>query len=194
LKLHFPVRRWVALAGGAAVLHIPAAAEGFMSGAKRRSFEAGHRPKFMVVVDGTPESMRAVHFAARRAARTGASLVMLGVVTMEETFEFLGVGDAMREEAEDEVTRLLASATDHAKEAASVQPEQVVKEGEKADCIRELIEEDQDISFLVLAASTDSAGPGPLVSGIASSSGGFSVPIVIVPGDLSDEEIDALAG
>ena len=165
-----------------------------MSGAKRRSFEAGHRPKFLVVVDGSPESMRAVHFAARRAARTGASMIMLGVVTMTETFEFLGVGDAMREEAEDEVTRLLAAATDHAKETASVSPEQVVKEGEKAGCIRELIEEDQDISFLVLATSTDSSGPGPLVSGIASTSQSFSVPIVIVPGDLSDEEIDALAG
>jgi nucleotide-binding universal stress UspA family protein len=165
-----------------------------MPGAKRRSFEAGHRPKFMVVVDGTPESMRAVHFAARRTARTGASLVMLGVVTLEETFEFLGVGDAMREEAEDEVTRLLAAATDHAKEAASVSPEQVVKEGTKAECIRELLEEDQDISFLVLAASTESSGPGPLVSSIASSSQGFPVAIVIVPGDLTTEEIDALAG
>lgn len=165
-----------------------------MSGAKRRSFETGHRPKFLVIVDGTPESMRAVHFAARRAARTGASMIMLGVVTMTETFEFLGVGDAMREEAEDEVTRLLAAATDHAKETAAVSPEQVVKEGEKAPCIRELIEEDQDISFLVLATSTDSSGPGPLVSGIASTSQSFSVPIVIVPGDLSDEEIDALAG
>lgn len=165
-----------------------------MSGAKRRSFEGGHRPKFLVVIDGSPESMRAVHFAARRVARVGASMVMLGIVTVTETFEFMGVGDAMREEAEDEVTRLLAAAADHAKEAASVTPEQVVKEGEKADCIRELIEEDQDISFLVLAASTDSAGPGPLVSGIASSSQSYPIPIVIVPGDLTDEEIDALAG
>ena len=48
-----------------------------MSGAKRRSFESGHRPKFLVVVDGSPESSRAVHFAARRVARIGASLVML---------------------------------------------------------------------------------------------------------------------
>lgn len=165
-----------------------------MSGAKRRSFESGHRPKFMVVIDGSPEAGRAVHFAARRTARTGASLIMLGVVTMAETFEFLGVGDAMREEAEEEVTRLLAAAADHAKESAGVTPEQVVLEGEKADCIRTLIERDQDISFLVLAASTDSAGPGPLVSGVASSSQSFPVPIVIVPGDLTDDEIDALAG
>lgn len=165
-----------------------------MSGAKRRSFEAGHRPKFLVVIDGSPESMRAVHFAARRTARTGASMIMLGVVTTTETFEFLGVGDVIRQEAEEEVTRLLAAAADHAKETAGVSPEQVVKEGEKPNCIRELIEEDQDVSFLVLAASTDTAGPGPLVSGVASSSQSFPVPIVIVPGDLTDEEIDALAG
>ena len=165
-----------------------------MSGAKRRSFEGGHRPKFLVVIDGSPESTRAVHFAARRAARTGASMIMLGIVTMEETMEFLGVGDAMREEAEEEVTRLIAAATDHAKEAASIVPEQVVKEGEKSASIRRLIEEDQDISFLVLATATDGTGPGPLVSGIASSSQSYPIPIVIVPGDLTDEEIDALAG
>ncbi len=35
---------------------------------KRRSYESGHRPKFMVVVDKTPECARAVHFASRRAA------------------------------------------------------------------------------------------------------------------------------
>ena len=50
-----------------------------MSG-KRQSYEAGHRPKFMVVVDKTPECARAVHFAARRTARTGASMIMLAVV------------------------------------------------------------------------------------------------------------------
>jgi hypothetical protein len=57
-----------------------------------------------------------------------------------------------------------------------------------------LIEEDQDISFLVLAASSSSDGPGPLVSTLAAkSSGTFPIPIVIVPGAMSDEEIEALA-
>lgn len=164
-------------------------------GEKRRSFEAGHRPKFLVVVDGTPESGRAVHFAARRSARTGASMVMLGVVVPPDTFEWLGVGDAMREEAQEDVTRLLDSCAEEARAAAGVLPERVVREGERGDAILSLIGEDEDISFLVLAAATDSSGPGPLVSAIASKgSSSFPIPIVIVPGDLTDDEIDALAG
>ena len=166
-----------------------------MSGAKRRSFEAGHRPKFMVVVDDTPECMRAVHFAARRCARTGASLVMLGVAEQPDQFEWLGVGDAMRAEAEDAVTALLATAAAHARAAARVEAEQVVRIGEKADAIVGLIEEDQDISFLVLAAAAGSQGPGPLVASIAAKgAAAFPIPVVIVPGILGDDEIDALAG
>lgn len=166
-----------------------------MSRAKRRSFEAGHRPKFMVVVDGSPEASRALRFAARRSARTGASLLMLGVIEPPDNFEWLGVGDALREEAEEELEARLEEAAAYAKAAAGVEPERVIKEGEKAEVIPDLIDQDQDVSFLVLAASTESSGPGPLVSSITIwGADSFPVPVVIVPGDLTDEEIDALAG
>ena len=108
-----------------------------MSGAKRRSFEAGHLPKFMVVVDGTPECGRAIHFAARRCARTGATLVMLGVATPPESFEWKGVEDAMQAEAEAEAEAMLGVAAAGAREQAGIAPETVVKLGEKADAILE---------------------------------------------------------
>ena len=162
---------------------------------KRRSYEAGHRPKFLVIIDETPECDRAVHFAARRVARTGASLIMLGVVSPPDNFEWLGVGDAMRAEAEEEARERLEAAAAVARSAAGVDPEQVVRVGDKADAITELIEEDEDISFLVLAAGTSKEGPGPLVSTLAGKMAGtFLIPVVIVPGSLSDDEIDALAG
>ena len=162
---------------------------------KRRSYEAGHRPKFLVIIDETPECDRAVHFAARRVARTGANLIMLGVVSPPDNFEWLGVGDAMRAEAEEEAHKRLEEAASVARSAAGVDPEQVVREGNKADAIMRLIEEDEDISFLVLAAGTGKEGPGPLVSTLAGKMAGtFLIPVVIVPGSLSDDEIEALAG
>jgi nucleotide-binding universal stress UspA family protein len=162
---------------------------------KRRSFEAGHRPKFLVIVDETPECDRAIRFAARRVARTGASLVMLSVVMPPDNFEWLGVGDAMRAEAEDEARERLEAAAAMARGAAGVEPEQVLQVGDKAEEIMKLIQADEDISFLVLATATDKEGPGPLVSAIAGKSAStFPVPVVIVPGGLTDEEIDALAG
>ena len=165
-----------------------------MSG-KRRSYESGHRPKFMVVVDQTPECARAVHFASRRTARTGASMIMLAVVDPPDNFEWLGVGEAMIEEAREEAQKRLDAAAREARSAAGVEPEQVIRVGNRADEIMKLINEDEDISFLVLAAGTAKDGPGPLVSTLAGrAAASFPIPIVIVPGGLTDEEIDALAG
>jgi nucleotide-binding universal stress UspA family protein len=165
-----------------------------MSGAKRRSFEAGHRPKFLVVVDETTECDRAVRFAARRCGRTGASLIMLGIVAPPDNFEWLGVGDALRAEAEEEAHALLERAARCASSAAGIEAERAVRVGERAEAILALIEEDEDISFLVLAAAAGKDGPGPLVSVIAGAASTFPVPVVIVPGNLADDEIDALAG
>ena len=149
----------------------------------------------MVVVDETPECARAVHFAARRASRTGASMVMLAIVDPPDNFEWIGVGEAMIAEAQEEAEKRLEEAAKEARSAAGVEPEQKVIVGDKAPTITKVIEEDEDISFLVLAAGTGTEGPGPLVSTIAGKSAStFPIPVVIVPGGLTDEEIDALAG
>ena len=162
---------------------------------RRRSFETGHRPKFLVIVDETPECARAVHFAARRATRTGASLLMLCVMEPPDNFEWVGVGEAMLAEAAAEAEDQLAAAASDARGAAGIEPETVIRVGDKAAEILKLIEEDEDISFLVLAAGVGKEGPGPLVSTIAGKTAAtFPIPVVIVPGGLSDEEIDALAG
>jgi hypothetical protein len=76
-----------------------------------------------------------------------------------------------------------------------VVPEEIVREGMKAEEITKLIEEDTDIGVLVLGASKDPSGPGPLVTTLAGGrfAGTFPVPITVVPGCLGLEEILALA-
>ena len=44
----------------------------------------------------------------------------------------------------------------------------------------------------MLAAGVDSEGPGPLVANLGSTAGSFPIPVAIVPGHLTDEELDAL--
>jgi nucleotide-binding universal stress UspA family protein len=162
---------------------------------RRRSYETGHRPKFLVVVDGTPESGRAARFAARRVARTGAILTMLAVIKPPDAFEWLGVGDVMQAEAEAEAAQALEDAAARARTAAGVEPEQVTRVGTVEEEILRFIEEDADVSYLVLAAATGKEGPGPLVSNVAGKAAStYPVPVIIVPGGLSDEEIDAIAG
>ena len=66
-----------------------------MSGKRRKSYEAGHRPKFLAVVDESAECGRAIRFAARRASRTGAGVVLLSIVAPAEFHQWLGVGEVM---------------------------------------------------------------------------------------------------
>lgn len=161
---------------------------------RRRSYEAGHRPKFLVVIDETPECERAFHFAVRRAARTSANVLMLSVISPVEFSNWFGVGDVMREEAEADVKAKLVRFADRARTTAEVAAEWLVREGAKAEELQKLIDEDEDVALLVLGAGIGKEGPGPLVTMLAgSSSGTFPIPIAIVPGQLSDEEIDALA-
>jgi nucleotide-binding universal stress UspA family protein len=161
----------------------------------RRSYESGHRPKLLVVVDETPEADRALYYAARRAARLGAGLVLLNVIPVGETQVWLGVGDIMKAEAEEKAEALLEQAAERARSLAAIEPERVVREGVTAQEIAKLIEQDEDISTLVLAAGVGTEGPGPLVASIAVKGGlGLPIAVTIVPGDLKDSEIDALAG
>ncbi|MFM9974425.1 MAG: universal stress protein, partial [Beijerinckiaceae bacterium] len=128
---------------------------------KRRSYETGHRPKLLVVVDETPEADRALYYAARRAVRLGAGLVTLNVIPLGETQVWLGVGDIMKAEAEEKADALLAKAADRIRAIAAIEPERIMREGVIALEIAKLIDEDEDISSLILAAGTGSDGPGP---------------------------------
>ncbi|SIQ98535.1 universal stress protein [Bosea sp. TND4EK4] len=161
---------------------------------RRRSYETGHRAKFLVVVDDSDECAKAIRFAARRCARVGAAIVLLGVALPPEHETWLGVGDVMRAEAEAQAEKQLDEAAGAVRALAGLEPEKVVRTGDKAAELVKLIEEDEDISLLVLAAGTGRDGPGPLVSALAGkSSASFPIPLAIVPGHLEDEEIDALA-
>jgi len=160
---------------------------------KRRSLEAGHRRKFLVVVDGTVECDRAVIFAARRAEHTGGVLVLLHVIDDSDFRGFLGVEQVMRAEARAEAEQVLAEVVARVKSVAATEPETVVREGAHSAEVLRLIEEDEDIAVLVLAAGTGSEGPGPLVTSIGRASGTFPVPVTIVPGHLGDEDIAAIA-
>jgi nucleotide-binding universal stress UspA family protein len=161
---------------------------------RRRSYEAGHKPKLLVVIDETPECDRAVYFASRRAARIGGNVVMLRVNDMrDQSQQWLGVADIMRAEAREEADAELRKYAARAKAIGGITPERAVRDGDMAEEILKLIDEDEDIFILVLAAGTGTEGPGPLVATIGRTAGDFPIPVAIVPGHLSDEEIEALS-
>lgn len=161
---------------------------------KRLAREEGHKRKFLVVVDDTPECDRAVVYGASRAARTDGVLVLLAIVEPGDFQHWRGVETIMRAEAMDEAEDRLARMSERVRALTSTDPELVIREGKPIEAILGVIEEDRDIAILVLAAAVGTEGPGPLVSSIAGkAASGFSIPVTIVPGDLSDEDIATVA-
>ena len=151
------------------------------------------RRKFLVIVDDSPECRLALRFAARRAYNTRGGVTLLSVVQPAEFQHWLGVETLMQEEAREAAEALLKQLAAEVNKATDIVPELVIRIGKTPEEMIGLINEDQEISILVLGASQAEEGPGPLVSALTSQMTGIlRVPITIVPGSLSIEQIDAL--
>ena len=164
---------------------------------RRQSFEQGHQRKLLVVVDETPEVEIALFFAAHRIKRTGGKLLLLYVIEPQDFQHWMGVKDVYRQEGVNKATAIFRLFRRKLALAGFDETvvEEVIREGVKSEQIVELINADVDIGILVLGASTDTRGPGPLVSKLAAGryAGAFPIPITIVPGGLKPEDIASLA-
>ena len=149
---------------------------------------------FLVVVDETEEHRLAVHYAARRAAHTGGKLALLYVVEPTEMQHWLAVEELARAERREAAEELLRTLCEDIAPIAGAMPIVYIREGRRADELLALINEDPSISILVLAAGTGSEGPGPLVSHLTGKAAArLRIPITIVPGGLSLDEVEALS-
>lgn len=161
---------------------------------QRQSYETGHKPKCLVIVDDTAEWDRAVYYASRWAIRVSGGVVMLRIIeTEDQNQQWLGVAEVMRAEAYEDANAALDRAAGRANGIAAITPERVIREGDPTEQILDVIDKDVDIAMLVLAANPGAEGPGPLITMIAKTVGSFPIPVTIVPGDLSDESVDALS-
>src|SRR5438477_10754826 len=161
---------------------------------QRQSYETGHKPKCLVIVDDTAEWDRAVYYASRWAIRVGGGVVMLRIIELEDqNQQWLGVADIMRAEAEEAANEALDRASGRANGIAAITPERVIREGNPTEQSLDVIDKDTDIAMPVLAANPGPECPGPLITTMAQAVGSFPIPITIVSGDLSDAEIDALS-
>ena len=163
-------------------------------GTQRRSYETGHKPKCLVIVDDTAEWDRAVYYASRWAIRAGGGVVMLRIIeTEDQNQQWLGVADIMRAEAHEEANATLDRAAGRANGIAAITPERVIREGDAMEQLLDVIDQDVDIAMLVLAASPGAEGPGPLVTLLANAVGTFPIPLTIISGELSDPDVDAMS-
>ena len=148
---------------------------------------------FLCVIDSSEEVHVALRFAALRALRSGGRVALLFVMEPGDFQHWMSVAEKMREERREEAERALQVHATEVNEITGQMPALYVREGNASDVIVALIVEEPSISILVLGAGTGKKGPGPLVSSIAGKlSGRFPIPITVVPGNLTDEQLDGL--
>jgi hypothetical protein len=149
---------------------------------------------FLVIVDETAEHHLALQYAARRAAHTGGRLALLHVVEPADFQHWISVEELARAERREAAEQLMQRLCDQFAPIAGSMPVVYIREGRAQDELFALINEEPSISILVLAAGTGASGPGPLVTFLTGKAvSRLRIPITIVPGGLTVEQVDALS-
>ncbi len=149
---------------------------------------------FLVVVDESVEMPVALYYASRRAMNSGGRVALLRVIPIDESHGLASVEALMREEARQEAEQLLQRLARTVIEETGCIPVIHLREGTTSEGLLALLNNDPSVSILVLAAGTGPEGPGPLVSFLASKAmSKLRIPVTIVPGNLTREQIDAIS-
>lgn len=148
---------------------------------------------FLCVVDESEELTRALRFACQRAQNAGRRVGLFSCIEPAEFQHWMSVGELMREERREEAEQMLQVVSAVVQSRTGRTPSIFIREGDLTEELIKLVEEDKSIALLVLGAATGADGPGPLVSYMVEKMAGrLRVPVTVVPGGLSDEEIDAI--
>lgn len=153
--------------------------------------------KFLVVADDSPEFQAALKFACRRARSTEGHVALLRVIEPAVFEHWSGVREEIERQAREEAEQVLHKLADFVVAETGQPPEFILKHADNTrTALREVIAADPAIKILVMAAAVGGRGPGPLVSALAKDGvkwGTRKLPVTVVPGDLTDEEIADLA-
>ncbi len=145
---------------------------------------------FLVVVDDSEELGKALLYACRRAENNNGDVALLRVIDPVEFQSWAGVGELMRAEQREAAEAKMAPVVDLVRDRVGRPPKVFVREGLAVDQVLEVIDEDKSITALVLAAAAVGEDPGPLIKQLTGQLvGKLHVPLIIVPGSLSDEHI-----
>ncbi len=156
--------------------------------------QAANDPTVLICVSDSDESAVAIHYGCLRAIRRKHHVAILHII---EPTEFQGLSlitDLIREEKEQFATQLMqkmsAIAAQHGIGDASL----IVRENSLSDGILSAIEESPHINLIILAINPDSHRGPKLMAALTEELGkSITIPLVIVPGNLTNEQIEQLS-
>ena len=148
---------------------------------------------YLVVVDDSAESRVALRFAARRAAKTGGRIEVLGIVEPQDFVQFGGVQAAMEEEQRLRIEGVVSAAIGEILDESGMDANIILRSGEAVRTVRDYLEGRDEVAALVLGAAP-SGNPGALVANFTGHDAGLlPCPVMIIPGSLTDERLEQLS-
>ncbi len=147
----------------------------------------------LVIADESKEMEVALRYACARSKKTNRKIIIAAFIEPIDVLTTQGVSEIMQNEAREEAESKLKKASDIVKEHTGFMPILHIKEGELIKELINLIEEEQNINVLVLAANVDEKGPGPIINSLISKEySRLRIPVMIVPGNFSQDHISQI--
>jgi nucleotide-binding universal stress UspA family protein len=152
------------------------------------------KKKFLIVIDESKELEKAIYFAANRAIHTEGELSLLYIVDPAVNAQWSRIENLIEQEATSEAKKLCRIWSQKIKSRFGIESEVIIKMGDRCEELLKLVREDKSIRFLVLASSANNEEPGPLIKALTGKKiKNLSIPMVIIPGSLSEKDIDLIA-
>ena len=148
--------------------------------------------KFLVLLDDSHESLNAMRFAAMRASNSDGAVLVLAVIPAAEIQHGFGVADVMRAEAQERIEAHYEVFAKWMRTRPKVEPELIIREGDPAEELLRLLDEDPEIGIVAIGFSSDKSRQNPVLTRLLRDAASLPCPITIVPGDISKERLEAI--
>jgi hypothetical protein len=150
---------------------------------------------FLVVVNESDELASVLHYACNRALHTGGKIALVYLIDTESSKDFQHwqfVGDMVEDEAQEAAENALHRHAEQIIKKTGLPPIKHIRKGHPRNELFSLVKEHPEISILLLGASQNEK-QGPLVEAVTGKNAGqIGIPVTLVPGSLSAEEINQL--
>ena len=146
----------------------------------------------LVIADNSPEMEVALEYACARSKKTSRKIIIATFIEPIDVLTTQGVTEIMKNEAREEAEKVLQKASGLVKNKTGEIPALVIREGEVISELKKLIEEEENINVLVLAAKSDpkNKDTNSIINSLVSHEiTNMRVPVMIVPGNFSKEHI-----
>jgi nucleotide-binding universal stress UspA family protein len=162
-----------------------------MPGKKKKDITS--KVTYLVCVSKEPYSRVALQFACSLVDRDkNAAISILHVMEPADYQSFGSVAEKMRQERRNDAEKLLHELA-HDVVDSKMTPIFMVREGLIEEEIMKVIEEDNSIQMLIVGAASETGAKSKIIPPLVSQIGTkLLIPILIVPGNLTEQQIEVL--